>query len=148
MLMEAMLSGGFKIMLSFLFFRSTPTERYSNFYDLWLPIPAALLVMAMRHFWEKSVSRSYLFFVVLINIEAFLSRHCFRPLGISLGLRATRGHRKAPHNPTLETLFLRREGRGGGGNGGSDNNNCKVGGAAARDLSKEREELLQVPNMT
>lgn len=62
---------------------STDIVQYANFYDLWLPIPAAFIVMGLR-----------------ILVE----RYIFRPFGVQLGLRPHR-HRPAPPNSTLERQF-------------------------------------------
>ena len=62
----------------------TPNN-YSNFSYLWYPIPAALVVIALRSVFEKYV---------------------FRPLGIAMGLRSA-PHRKPAPNPALEAAFNR-----------------------------------------
>lgn len=58
-------------------------ESVAKFSDLWYPIPAALVVIAIRIFFERSI---------------------FRPFGVFLGLRASK-RRPAPTNDVLEEAF-------------------------------------------
>ena len=60
---------------------------FSNFSYLWYPIPAALLLIAVRTVFEKWV---------------------FRPLGTALGLRPT-PHRRPPTNDVIEAEFRASE---------------------------------------
>jgi len=62
-------------------------NNYSNFSYLWYPIPAALLLIAVRTVFEKWV---------------------FRPLGTALGLRPT-PHRRPPTNDVIEAEFRASE---------------------------------------
>jgi len=56
---------------------------YTQFSDLWYPIPAAALIVLVRYFFE---------------------RRLFKPLGISLGLKATK-HKNPPTNDVLEKEY-------------------------------------------
>ena len=60
---------------------------FSNFSYLWYPIPAAILLIAVRTVFEKWV---------------------FRPLGTALGLRPT-PHRRPPTNDVIEAEFRASE---------------------------------------
>jgi len=62
---------------------STHTVKYTQFSDLCYPIPAAC-------------------FIILIRI--FFERYCFKPLGITLGLKQSK-HKRPPTNDVLENEY-------------------------------------------
>lgn len=59
------------------------STRYTNFGELWYPVPAAL---------------------VIILVRAHVMRHWFKPLGLYLGIKHS-NHKKPPTNEVLEQEF-------------------------------------------
>ena len=64
---------------------------YASFSYLWYPLPAALLLIAIR---------------------TFFTQHVVRPMGIAMGLRQS-SHKRAPYNELLESVFSQRRGLSG-----------------------------------